>query len=111
MLPLRMERHVANALAVARHLQRHPSVAWVRYQGLPEFARGGRYLPGTGAGQFGTLSDGRRWCNACGCLLLASLAATRASPRTSPGGGSERSPEALLRTRFLSLSESLSLDS
>jgi O-acetylhomoserine (thiol)-lyase len=33
-LPLRMERHVSNALAVARHLERHPSVAWVSYAGL-----------------------------------------------------------------------------
>ncbi len=33
-LPLRMERHVANALAVARHLEKHPKVAWVSYAGL-----------------------------------------------------------------------------
>jgi O-acetylhomoserine (thiol)-lyase len=35
-LPLRMERHSANALAVARFLKRHPAVAWVRYPGLPD---------------------------------------------------------------------------
>ncbi len=35
-LPLRMERHCANALEVARHLKRHPKVAWVRYPGLPD---------------------------------------------------------------------------
>jgi O-acetylhomoserine (thiol)-lyase len=35
-LPLRMERHCDNALQVARHLQQHPKVAWVRYPGLPE---------------------------------------------------------------------------
>ncbi|MDT7835377.1 O-acetylhomoserine aminocarboxypropyltransferase/cysteine synthase family protein [Aquabacterium sp. OR-4] len=35
-LPLRMERHCRNALAVARHLQRHPRVSWVNYPGLPE---------------------------------------------------------------------------
>ena len=29
-LPLRMERHVTNALTTARHLQTHPSVTWVR---------------------------------------------------------------------------------
>jgi methionine-gamma-lyase len=34
-LPLRMERHAANALAVARFLERHPAVARVRYPGLP----------------------------------------------------------------------------
>jgi len=33
-LPLRMERHVSNATAVAHHLEKHPSVAWVSYAGL-----------------------------------------------------------------------------
>ncbi|MCF7914351.1 MAG: O-acetylhomoserine aminocarboxypropyltransferase/cysteine synthase [Spirochaetaceae bacterium] len=33
-LPLRMERHCENAAAVARHLEKHPQVAWVRYPGL-----------------------------------------------------------------------------
>jgi O-acetylhomoserine (thiol)-lyase len=33
-LPLRMERHNDNALAVARHLEHHPDVAWVYYPGL-----------------------------------------------------------------------------
>jgi len=33
-LPLRMERHNANALAVARHLDGHEDVAWVYYPGL-----------------------------------------------------------------------------
>ena len=33
-LPLRMERHCANALAVARWLNGHPRVAWVSYAGL-----------------------------------------------------------------------------
>lgn len=33
-LPLRMQRHCDNALAVARHLARHPAVTWVRYAGL-----------------------------------------------------------------------------
>ncbi len=35
-LPLRMERHCANALAVARFLRDHPAVAWVNHPGLPE---------------------------------------------------------------------------
>ena len=34
-LPLRMERHCANALAVAEFLEKHPAVAWVNYAGLP----------------------------------------------------------------------------
>ncbi|MEW6479960.1 MAG: O-acetylhomoserine aminocarboxypropyltransferase/cysteine synthase family protein [Pseudomonadota bacterium] len=34
-LPLRMERHCANALAVAQYLQSDPRVGWVSYPGLP----------------------------------------------------------------------------
>jgi O-acetylhomoserine (thiol)-lyase len=33
-LPLRMERHSTNALAVAEHLEAHDKVAWVSYPGL-----------------------------------------------------------------------------
>ncbi len=50
-LPLRMERHTDNALAVARFLKAHAKVAWVRYPGLPddpEHARSQRYLRGRG---------------------------------------------------------------
>jgi cystathionine beta-lyase/cystathionine gamma-synthase len=36
-LPLRMERHSRNALAVARHLERHPRIVNLRYPGLPSF--------------------------------------------------------------------------
>ena len=35
-LPLRMERHCENALAVAKYLDAHPRVAWVRYGGLAD---------------------------------------------------------------------------
>jgi O-acetylhomoserine (thiol)-lyase len=35
-LPLRMERHVENAMGVARFLQSHPGVERVRYPGLPD---------------------------------------------------------------------------
>ncbi len=34
-LPCRMERHAANALALARALQNHPSIETVHYPGLP----------------------------------------------------------------------------
>lgn len=34
-LALRMERHMANAMAVARFLADHPKVHWVNYPGLP----------------------------------------------------------------------------
>jgi O-acetylhomoserine (thiol)-lyase len=50
-LPLRMERHCQNALAVAHHLKEHKSVSWVRFPGLPgdpEYARSQKYLRGKG---------------------------------------------------------------
>ena len=50
-LPLRMERHCANAMAVARHLSGHPKVEWVRYPGLPgdpQFEKNKTYLRGLG---------------------------------------------------------------
>ncbi|MBR6803119.1 MAG: O-acetylhomoserine aminocarboxypropyltransferase/cysteine synthase [Kiritimatiellae bacterium] len=40
-LPLRMERHSSNALAVAKWLANHPKVEWVRYPGL----KGDKYYP------------------------------------------------------------------
>lgn len=52
-LSLRMERHVANATAVAQFLHDHPRVASVSYAGLPDHpdhARARKYLPkGAGA--------------------------------------------------------------
>ncbi|WP_158807645.1 O-acetylhomoserine aminocarboxypropyltransferase [Beijerinckia sp. L45] len=52
-LPLRMQRHCDNALAVANHLVRHPAVHWVNYAGLPSdpgHAMAQRYTPkGAGA--------------------------------------------------------------
>ncbi|MBK1829783.1 O-acetylhomoserine aminocarboxypropyltransferase/cysteine synthase [Verrucomicrobiaceae bacterium R5-34] len=50
-LPLRMERHCENALAVAKHLKEHAKVEWVRFPGLeddPEFANNQKYLDGKG---------------------------------------------------------------
>ena len=52
-LPLRMERHSQNALAVAEFLENHPAVAWVSYAGLASSKYHGlakKYLPhGAGA--------------------------------------------------------------
>jgi O-acetylhomoserine (thiol)-lyase len=52
-LSLRMERHCANALAVARYLADHSKVSWVNYPGLPEhpsYPLAQKYLPrGAGA--------------------------------------------------------------
>jgi len=50
-LPLRMERHCENSLAVAKHLKDHPHVEWVRFPGLeddPEYAKNQKYLRGKG---------------------------------------------------------------
>ena len=52
-LPLRMERHCANALAVAKWLKARPEVSWVSYAGLeedPYHALAQKYVPkGAGA--------------------------------------------------------------
>ena len=71
-LPLRMERHCENALAVARHLKSHPQVTWVRFPGLPddpEHARNVKYLRGKGGsmvvfGIKGGLEAGRKFIEA-----------------------------------------------
>ena len=47
-LPLRMQKHCDNAMQVARFLQDHPKVAWVRYAGLEGdkyYELGKKYLP------------------------------------------------------------------
>jgi len=52
-LPLRMERHCENALAVAKYLKGHPLVEWVRFPGLPDdpmYALNQKYLRGKGGG-------------------------------------------------------------
>lgn len=46
-LPLRIERHSQNALAVAEFLKNHPKVSWVRHPGLkddPAHATASKYL-------------------------------------------------------------------
>ncbi|HVV64944.1 MAG TPA: O-acetylhomoserine aminocarboxypropyltransferase [Rhizomicrobium sp.] len=55
-LPLRMQRHCDNALAVARWLRQHPKVAWVNYAGLednPSYTLHRTYCP-KGAGSIFT---------------------------------------------------------
>jgi O-acetylhomoserine (thiol)-lyase len=66
-----MERHVANAQAVAAYLEKHPRVNWVSYPGLkshPDHEMGKKYLPkGAGAllgfGVKGGLEAGKRFIN------------------------------------------------
>jgi O-acetylhomoserine (thiol)-lyase len=52
-LHVRMDRHVANALAVARFLEEHPQVSWVNYASLPSseyYDLAKKYMPkGAGA--------------------------------------------------------------
>ncbi|MBC8167816.1 MAG: O-acetylhomoserine aminocarboxypropyltransferase/cysteine synthase [Bryobacteraceae bacterium] len=67
-LGMRMERHVSNALAVAKFLEAHSLVEWVRYPSLPSspyHAMAQKYLPkGAGAvfsfGIQGGMEAGRR---------------------------------------------------
>ena len=52
-LPLRMDRICENTLAVAKHLQAHSAVEWVRYAGLddnPHKALLDKYMGGRGSG-------------------------------------------------------------
>ena len=67
-LPLRMERHSQNAMAVAEFLQAHPKVSWVNYPGLPEhpghetakkYHRGGMFGAILGFGIEGGLEAGK----------------------------------------------------
>lgn len=57
-LHLRMERHCANAQAVAEYLEKHDKVAWVNYPGLPSnryYALAQKYMP---RGTCGVISFG-----------------------------------------------------
>lgn len=81
-LSLRMDRHVANAVAVAQFLEGHPAVGWVNYPGLvgsPSRALAERYLP-RGAGSMVTFGirggreAGERFIGACElCSHLANV--------------------------------------
>ena len=71
-LALRIERHSANALAVASYLAQHPKVKWVKYAGLadhPDHALVKKYLKGQASGilSFGVqdgLQGGTRFIDA-----------------------------------------------
>ncbi len=57
-LALRMQRHCANAQAVAEFLEKHPKVSWVNYPGLPGnkyYERAKKYMPN---GTCGVISFG-----------------------------------------------------
>ncbi len=73
-LHLRMERHSTNALAVARHLEQHPDVAWVNYPGLdssPHKQVADRVMTGKGYG--GIVSFGLKAGREAGSTFVESL--------------------------------------
>jgi O-acetylhomoserine (thiol)-lyase len=85
-LPLRIERHSANALAVARWLEAQPTVEWVSYPGLPshpDYANAQRYLAGGSGGMItfgvkGGVEAGRRLINSVKLFsLLANVGDTK----------------------------------
>ena len=87
-LALRMERHSANALAVAAWLQQHPAVSWVEYPGLPsssEHELACRYLPLGASGVISLgLSGGRQAAmEFMNSLQLAQIVVHVADARTS----------------------------
>ena len=60
-LALRVQRHCANAMAVAEFLEKHPKVAWVNYPGLSGnkyYDRAKKYLPD---GSSGVVSFGLKY--------------------------------------------------
>jgi len=72
-LPLRMERHSQNALAVARYLKEHSKVAWVNYPGLPEHPShelAQKYFP---KGQSGILGFGIKGGREAGKKFIENL--------------------------------------
>jgi O-acetylhomoserine (thiol)-lyase len=79
-LPLRQRQHAQNALAVARHLKKHPLVNWVTYPGLeddPNHPVAAKYLKHgfggiIGFGIKGGLEAGKRFINSV--QLLSHLA-------------------------------------
>lgn len=86
-LHVRMKRHCDNGLAVAKFLQNHPKVTWVRYPGLPgddQYELAQKYMPsGTcGVVSFG-VKGGRTAAEAfMGKLKLAAIETHVADART-----------------------------
>ena len=78
-LPLRVEKHCANAQAAAEFLASHPKVAWVNYPGLPGnpyYALARKYMPdGTcGVVSFGVQGGREAASRFMAGLKLASIA-------------------------------------
>src|SRR5579863_7297410 len=72
-LHLRMERHSQNALAVAKHLEKHPGVEWINYPGLESsryYTRAKKYMP---SGQGAIITFGIKGGYEAGKKLIDSL--------------------------------------
>ncbi|HJV73188.1 MAG TPA: aminotransferase class I/II-fold pyridoxal phosphate-dependent enzyme [Noviherbaspirillum sp.] len=77
-LALRMDRTCENSLAIAKHLKKHPKVAWVNYAGLedhPDHALVKKYMNGKASGilSFGLKTDGKDDPRAAGARVLDGL--------------------------------------
>ncbi|MEZ4653789.1 MAG: PLP-dependent transferase [Candidatus Eisenbacteria bacterium] len=77
-LPIRMERHSENAMKVARFLEEHDKVAWVRYPGLkshPQHEVAAKQMSGfSGMITFelkGGIPSGKTLLNSCRMISLA----------------------------------------
>ena len=86
-LPLRMAKHCENAMAVAKYLQAHPKVAWVRFPGLPgdsQYELACKYMPnGTcGVVSFGVKGGRKAAEKFMAGLKLASIATHVADAKT-----------------------------
>ena len=86
-LHVRMQRHCANAQAIAEHLAAHDKIAWVSYCGLPgdkyhELAK--KYLPGGSCGvvSFGVKGGRKAAENFMKHLKIAAIATHVADART-----------------------------
>ncbi|HJV66886.1 MAG TPA: O-acetylhomoserine aminocarboxypropyltransferase/cysteine synthase family protein [Geomonas sp.] len=77
-LPLRMQRHSENALALAKYLESHESVNWVTYPKLAShksYQRANKYLPKGGSGVLtfgikGGAEAGKKFMEACSLIAL-----------------------------------------
>ncbi len=72
-LPVRMERHCENALAVAKFLDEHELINWVKYPGLPSdkyYSLKEKYMP---KGASGVLAFGVKGGAAAGAKFIESV--------------------------------------
>ena len=82
-LPLRMAKHCANALALARYLEGHDKVAWVNYPGLessPYHALVEKYMPD---GTCGVISFGVKGGREAASRFMAGLKLCSIAPHVA----------------------------